>query len=102
MQRHPGFQDSSLLHHPNRGLTPLHDTPSRRMTWNNFIDSSIVTLNAWHLAHIIREAFSDGNFRFSGPVGTDETYMDGKATVHTDDAAVYDYFSLNRNRPGTR
>ena len=41
-------------------------------------DLEIAQKNAWHLAHRIREAFNDGDFKFSGPVEVDETYMGGK------------------------
>ena len=41
-------------------------------------DLGITQKSAWHLAHRIRETFSDSNGQFSGPVEVDETYIGGK------------------------
>ena len=41
-------------------------------------DLNITQRSAWHLAHRLRKAFSDGGSVFSGPVEADETYIGGK------------------------
>ena len=41
-------------------------------------DLDIAQKNAWHLAHRIRETFNDADFKFSGPVEVDETFVGGK------------------------
>ena len=41
-------------------------------------DLGITQKSAWHLAHRIRESWTDGVSQFDGPVEVDETYMGGK------------------------
>ena len=41
-------------------------------------DLGITQKSAWHLAHRIRECWSDKQVSFSGPVEADETYIGGK------------------------
>ena len=41
-------------------------------------DLGITQKTAWHLAHRIRETWSDAREPFAGPVEVDETYMGGK------------------------
>ena len=41
-------------------------------------DIGVTQKTAWHMAHRIREAWSDGKGMFSGPVEVDETYVGGK------------------------
>ena len=41
-------------------------------------DLGITQKSAWHLAHRIRESWTDGSTAFSGPVEVDETYVGGK------------------------
>ena len=41
-------------------------------------DLEVTQKSAWHLAHRIRQAFSNDLEQFSGPVEVDETFMGGK------------------------
>lgn len=41
-------------------------------------DLGITQKSAWHLAHRIRETWTDNTLAFSGPVEVDETYVGGK------------------------
>ena len=41
-------------------------------------DLGVTQKTAWHLAHRIRESWSDPDVPFSGPVEVDETYIGGK------------------------
>ena len=41
-------------------------------------DLDITQKSAWHLVHRIRETWKDNRGDFLGPVGADETFMDGK------------------------
>ena len=41
-------------------------------------DIGVTQKTAWHMAHRIRESWSDGKGMFNGPVEVDETYVGGK------------------------
>ncbi len=41
-------------------------------------DLNVTQKTAWHLAHRIRESWTDKQAFFAGPVEVDETYMGGK------------------------
>ena len=51
-------------------------------------DLKITQKSAWHLAHRLREAFSNGGSMFSGPVEADETFIGGKRKELTGRGAV--------------
>ena len=46
-------------------------------------DLMITQKTAWHLAHRIRESWSNDQEPFSGPVEVDETYIGGKDQEQT-------------------
>ena len=55
--------------------TGLKGTSSMKL----YRDLDVTQKTAWYLAHRIREAWSDKNAPFAGPVEVDETFVGGKA-----------------------
>ena len=86
-RKHFSVTSHTVMHQSKLGcqtwllaLFLIVSNPKGRSSVQLAADLGVTQKTAWHLAHLIREALTDGGLAgFGGPVEADETYIGGKA-----------------------